>query len=63
MGENEHTGSGRPFSCSQIDKAPETFSLLWGFAPHCGGFTENSSGVKKEDKISGARVEEGMAFL
>ena len=31
MDENAHPGSGGPFSRSQIDKAPETFSLFLGF--------------------------------
>ena len=61
MDENAHPGSGGSFSCSQFDKPPEMF--FGGFAPHCRRFTANSSGVKKEDKISGAQVRERNAFL
>ena len=60
MDENAHPGSGGWFSCSQFDKPPEMF--FGGFAPHCRRFTANSSGVKKEDKISGARLENAMLF-
>ena len=63
MDDNAHPGSGGSFSRSQIDKAPETFSLFLGFRASLSRLHREFIRSKEEDKISGAQGRECRAFL